>query len=69
LESGLSFFGITGSTLSWGWDIAFGRQYLASAWWIATFPGMAIFLAVMAFNLMGDVLRDVADPHGRAAMT
>lgn len=69
LESGLSFFGITGSTLSWGWDIAFGRQYLASAWWIATFPGLAIFLAVMAFNLMGDVLRDVADPHGRAGMT
>ncbi|MBJ3776489.1 ABC transporter permease [Acuticoccus mangrovi] len=66
LESGLSFFGVTGSTLSWGWDIAFGRRYLASAWWIATFPGVAIFLAVLAFNLLGDVLRDVADPTNSA---
>lgn len=65
LESGLSFFGITGTTLSWGWDIAFGRRYLASAWWIATFPGLAIFFTVLAFNLLGDVMRDVADPHGR----
>ena len=39
LESGLSFFGITGTTLSWGWDISAGRKYLASAWWIASFPG------------------------------
>lgn len=69
LESGLSFFGITGTTLSWGWDISFGRQYLATAWWVATFPGLAIFLTVLAFNLLGDVLRDVADPHGRSTLT
>lgn len=65
LESGLSFFGITGTSLSWGWDISFGRRYLASAWWISTFPGLAIFLTVLAFNLLGDFLRDLADPHER----
>lgn len=64
LESGLSFFGVTGTTLSWGWDIAFGRSYLASSWWIASFPGFAIFFTVLAFNLLGDFLRDVVDPHG-----
>ena len=65
LESGLSFFGITGTTLSWGWDISAGRKYLASAWWIASFPGFAIFFTVLSFNLLGDFLRDVVDPHGR----
>ena len=65
LESGLSFFGITGSTLSWGWDIAFGRRYLGTAWWIASFPGLAIFLTVLSFNLLGDFFRDLIDPHGK----
>ncbi len=65
LESGLSFFGVTGTTLSWGWDIAFGRSYLASSWWVASFPGFAIFFTVLAFNLLGDFLRDLLDPHGR----
>ena len=69
LESGLSFFGITGTTLSWGWDISFGRRYLATAWWVATFPGLAIFVTVLAFNLLGDVLRDLVDPHGRSGLT
>ena len=50
LESGLSFFGITGTTLSWGWDISAGRKYLASAWWIASFPGFAIFFTVLSFQ-------------------
>lgn len=65
LESGLSFFGITGSTLSWGWDIAFGRSYLGTAWWVSSFPGVAIFLSVFSFNLLGDFLRDLLDPQGR----
>jgi len=64
LESGLSFFGISGTTLSWGWDIAFGRKYLGTAWWIASFPGLAIFLTVLSFNVVGDFLRDVIDPYG-----
>ena len=65
LESGLSFFGITGTTLSWGWDIAFGRKYLGTAWWIASFPGLAIFITVISLNVIGDFLRDVIDPHGK----
>lgn len=65
LESGLSFFGITGTTLSWGWDIAFGRKYLGTAWWVASFPGLAIFFSVLCFNLLGDFFRDVVDPQGK----
>ena len=39
-----------------------GRQFLASAWWVATFPGLAIFVTVLGFNLFGDGLRDASDP-------
>ena len=65
LESGLSFFGITGTSLSWGWDISAGRKYLGTAWWIASFPGFAIFFTVLSFNMLGDFLRDAIDPHNR----
>lgn len=65
LESGLSFFGITGTSLSWGWDISAGRKYLGTAWWVASFPGLAIFFTVLSFNMIGDFLRDVIDPHSR----
>ena len=41
------------------------RSYLRSAWWMATFPGLAIMLVVMGFNLLGDGLRDVLDPRSR----
>ena len=43
-----------------------GRQFLASAWWVATFPGVAIFVTVLGFNLFGDGLRDALDPRLRA---
>ncbi|MFC4359642.1 ABC transporter permease [Halobium salinum] len=62
LESALSFLGFSGTTLSWGFDIAQGRDYLASAWWISTIPGVAIVLAVIGINLVGDWLRDALDP-------
>lgn len=42
-----------------------GRLYLGSAWWIAIFPGIAIFLTVFAFNFLGDWLRDRLDPRLR----
>jgi ABC-type dipeptide/oligopeptide/nickel transport system permease subunit len=42
-----------------------GRQYILNQWWISTFPGMAISLAVLAFNLLGDGLRDALDPRLR----
>ncbi|MFC6726710.1 ABC transporter permease, partial [Halobium palmae] len=62
LESALSFLGFSGTTLSWGFDIAQGRDYLASAWWISTVPGVAIVLTVVGINLVGDWLRDALDP-------
>ena len=49
----------------WGVIIADSRMYLPGAWWYATFPGLAIFLVVMGFNLLGDSLRDVIDPRIR----
>ncbi len=42
-----------------------GRQYLVQAWWVATFPGLAIVVTVVAFNLIGDGLRDAFDPRLR----
>lgn len=62
LESSLSFLGFSGTTLTWGFDIAQGRQYLASSWWVATFPGIAILLTVIGINLVGDWFRDALDP-------
>lgn len=61
-SAGLSFIGLGGVTLSWGWDIAAGRIYVSKAWWLPAVPGMAIFITVLGFNLFGDWLRDVLDP-------
>jgi peptide/nickel transport system permease protein len=52
-------------TPDWGVMIADGRKYLREAWWFSTFPGVAILLTVLAFNLLGDGLRDVLDPRSR----
>lgn len=67
LEAGLSFlgFGVQPPTPSWGSMVADGRDYLLDAWWIATFPGLAIVTVVLAFNLVGDGLRDALDPRQR----
>ena len=46
-----------------GWMLADGRNYVATAWWLATFPGLAIMLTVLAVNLLGDWLRDTLDPR------
>jgi peptide/nickel transport system permease protein len=62
LESSLSFLGFSGTTLSWGFDIAQGRSSLATSWWVATVPGVGIVIAVIAINLVGDWLRDALDP-------
>ncbi len=69
LEAGLSFLGmgVQPPTPSWGTLVADGRQNLIGAWWVATFPGLAIVLTVLAFNLVGDGLRDVLDPRLRSA--
>lgn len=47
----------------WGLMVAEGRTYVLSQWWLSAFPGSAIFLAVLGFNLLGDALRDVLDPR------
>ena len=67
LEAGLSFLGLglQPPTPSWGSMVADGRGYLLDAWWISTFAGLAIVLTVVAFNLVGDGLRDALDPRLR----
>lgn len=64
-EAALSFLGLgTGRTYpSWGQMIALGRDFINVAWWISTFPGLAILLTVLAINLVGDRIRDVLDPR------
>lgn len=64
-EASLSFLGLgtPTSTPSWGVTIANGRNYLAEAWWIATIPGFALALLVVAFGVLGDALRDRFDPR------
>ncbi len=57
--------GATPPDPEWGLTVAESRQYLPEAWWFATFPGVAIFLVVFGFNLLGDGLRDVVDPRLR----
>ena len=68
IESGLSYLGlgVQPPTPSWGNMVVEGRQYLASAWWVSTFPGLAIFATVLGFNLFGDGLRDALDPALRS---
>jgi peptide/nickel transport system permease protein len=68
LEAGLSFLGlgVQPPTASWGNMVADGRQNLIGAWWVATFPGLAIVFTVLAFNLVGDGLRDALDPRLRS---
>lgn len=64
-EAALSFLGlgITPPMSSWGTMLAEGRSNLRDAWWVATFPGLAISLASLGFNLMGDALQDLLDPR------
>ncbi|CAN5859791.1 ABC transporter permease [soil metagenome] len=63
--AGLSYLGLGAQppTPEWGAMLSGARAYLRSAWWMATFPGLAIMLVVMAFNLLGDGLRDLWDPR------
>lgn len=67
-EAGLSYlgFGIQPPTPSWGNMVAEGRTFLRTAWWITLFPGLFIFFSVMAYNLIGDGLRDAFDPRMQA---
>ncbi len=64
MGSGLSFLGlgVIKEVPDWGTLLSQGRGYLTVAWWMATFPGMAITLLVLSVNLIGDKLRDRLDP-------
>jgi peptide/nickel transport system permease protein len=65
IESALSFLGlgVQPPTPTWGGMLADGRVYVSTAWWLATFPGLAILLTVLGINLFGDGLRDTLDPR------
>ena len=64
-ESALSFlgFGVPPPTPSWGEILSQSRAYIDFAWWLAIFPGMAIFITVTAYNLVGEGFRDAIDPR------
>ncbi|WP_324650110.1 ABC transporter permease [Georgenia sp. H159] len=63
-EASLSFFGLGDpNVVSWGGMLQQAQQYLRSAWWMAVFPGVAIALVVLAFNVLGDGLNDALNPR------
>ena len=68
VEASLSFLGagIPPPTPAWGGMLAEGKEYVSTAWWVTTAPGIAIMLVVMAFNLSGDWLRERLDPKQRS---
>jgi len=65
----LSYVGLGAQppTPDWGLDLSIAREYLPKAWWYSLFPGVAILVSVMAFNMLGDALRDVIDPRLRVS--
>ena len=71
LEATLSFLGlgVEPSVVTWGRMLNGGRLYLSTAWWLTAFPGFAIFVTVLAVNLLGDHLRDWLDPRLRNTLS
>ena len=69
-EASLSFLGlgVASSQPTWGGMLSEGRAYLATAWWLATLPGVAIFVVVAAINFIGNAIRDLADPRSAASV-
>jgi peptide/nickel transport system permease protein len=67
VAAGLSFVGLGAPppVPEWGRMVAEGRRYFPAQWWMSTFPGLAIFVTVFSFNLLGDGLRDLLDPFAR----
>jgi peptide/nickel transport system permease protein len=64
-EAALSFLGVgvQPPAVSWGLDVANGRNYLSTAWWLATLPGLAVALTVLTVNLIAERLRLMLDPQ------
>ena len=69
-EAALSFLGLGTQppNPSWGRMLSEGRGFIQQAWWIAVFPGLAIFLVVLSFNVLGDALRDALDPRQKSVI-
>ncbi|MGU9956580.1 MAG: ABC transporter permease [Arenicellales bacterium WSBS_2016_MAG_OTU3] len=66
IESGLAFLGLGDpNIMSWGFQVGAGRTMLRSAWWVCTFPGVAILITVLAINLVGEGLNDALNPRLR----
>lgn len=67
ISAGLGFIGLGARPPSpeWGAMISTGRQFIFDQWWVAAMPGIAIFVVSLGFNLLGDALRDILDPHLR----
>ena len=65
IESGLSFLGlgVQPPDPSWGNILTSGKDYIETAWWLTAFPGMAIFVTIISYNLLGECLRDILDPR------
>ncbi len=65
--AGLGFLGLGAQppVPEWGLMVSDGRQFLVDQWWVSTLPGTAILIVVMGFNLIGDGIRDILDPHQR----
>lgn len=65
MESGLSFLGlgVQAPQASWGNILTDGKEYIQFAWWLSLFPGLAILLTVLGYNLLGEGLRDALDPR------
>lgn len=70
-EAALSFIGlgVQPPTASWGSMLSEGQQRVQTAWWLGTFPGVALFLVVLSVNLLGDLARDLLDPKERSIRT
>ncbi len=67
IAAGMSFIGLGAQAPmpEWGLMVSTGRDFLVNQWWVPTFPGLAILITVFGFNLLGDGIRDIADPHLR----
>jgi peptide/nickel transport system permease protein len=68
-EASLSYvgLGVPPPAATWGSMVADGRLVMDTAWWITTFPGVMVVVTVLAYNMLGDGLRDVLDPRRRLA--
>ena len=66
IEASLAFLGLGDpNNMSWGYMLRNAQPFLRVAWWMSFFPGVAVALSVLGFNLLGDSVRDALDPHAR----